>query len=227
MVENRPWANFFAHTVLIIGVVLVVFPVYIAVVASTQAPGELLRGTMPLLPGSHGIENYTQMWQTGISTANSPPAALMLWNSFVMAMAITVGKLSISLLSAFAIVYFRFRFRMFFFWLIFVTLMLPVEVRIIPTFQVVADLNMLNSFAGLSIPLIASATATFLFRQFFMTIPEEMLEAIVMGIQRMTSEENPQWHLVMAAVVMAALPPVLVILFMQRLFVKGLTETEK
>ena len=265
MVENRPWANFFAHTVLIIGVALVVFPVYIAVVASTQAPGELMRGTMPLLPGSHGIENYTQMWQSGISTANSPPAALMLWNSFVMAMAITLGKLSISLLSAFAIVYFRFRFRMFFFWLIFVTLMLPVEVRIIPTFQVVADLNMLNSFAGLSIPLIASATATFLFRQFFMTIPEEMLEAarvdgvtniaalfvimfiygwnqylwpllittdpdyttIVMGIQRMTSEENPQWHLVMAAVVMAALPPVLVILFMQRLFVKGLTETEK
>jgi|TARA_R110000851_G_scaffold21523_2_gene64522 sn-glycerol 3-phosphate transport system permease protein len=280
MVENRPWANFFAHTVLIIGVALVIFPVYIALVASTQAPGELMRGTLPLLPGNHGIENYTQMWQSGISTANSPSAALMLWNSFVMAMAITVGKLSISLLSAFAIVYFRFRFRMFFFWLIFVTLMLPVEVRIIPTFQVVADLNMLNSFAGLSIPLIASATATFLFRQFFMTIPEEMLEAarvdgagplkffkdillplsitniaalfvimfiygwnqylwpllittdpdyttIVMGIQRMTSEENPQWHLVMAAVVMAALPPVLVILFMQRLFVKGLTETEK
>lgn len=280
MVENRPWANFFAHTVLIIGVALVIFPVYIALVASTQAPGELMRGMLPLLPGNHGIENYTQMWQSGISTTNSPSAALMLWNSFVMAMAITVGKLSISLLSAFAIVYFRFRFRMFFFWLIFVTLMLPVEVRIIPTFQVVADLNMLNSVAGLSIPLIASATATFLFRQFFMTIPEEMLEAarvdgagplkffkdillplsitniaalfiimfiygwnqylwpllittdpdyttIVMGIQRMTSEENPQWHLVMAAVVMAALPPVLVILFMQRLFVKGLTETEK
>jgi sn-glycerol 3-phosphate transport system permease protein len=280
MVENRPWANFFAHTVLIIGVALVVFPVYIAIVASTQAPGELMRGTLPLLPGSDGIANYTQMWQSGVSTTNSAPAAKMLWNSFVMAMAITVGKLSISLLSAFAIVYFRFRFRMFFFWLIFVTLMLPVEVRIIPTFQVVADLNMLNSFAGLSIPLIASATATFLFRQFFMTIPEEMLEAarvdgagplkffkdillplsvtniaalfvimfiygwnqylwpllittdpdyttIVMGIQRMTSEENPQWHLVMAAVVMAALPPVLVILFMQRLFVKGLTETEK
>ncbi|WP_249975323.1 sn-glycerol-3-phosphate ABC transporter permease UgpE [Vreelandella olivaria] len=280
MVENRPWANFFAHTVLIIGVALVIFPVYIALVASTQAPGELMRGTIPLLPGAHGIENYTRMWQSGVSSAGTPSAAQMLWNSFVMAMAITVGKLSISLLSAFAIVYFRFRFQMFFFWLIFVTLMLPVEVRIIPTFQVVADLKMLNSFAGLSIPLIASATATFLFRQFFMTIPEEMLEAarvdgagpmkffkdillplsvtniaalfvimfiygwnqylwpllittnpdyttIVMGIQRMTSDENPQWHLVMAAVVMAALPPVLVILFMQRLFVKGLTETEK
>jgi sn-glycerol 3-phosphate transport system permease protein len=158
--------------------------------------------------------------------------------------------------------------------------MLPVEVRIIPTFEVVANLKMLNSFAGLSIPLIASATATFLFRQFFMTVPEEMLEAarvdgagplrffkdillplsitniaalfvimfiygwnqylwpllittdpdyytIVMGIQRMTSDENPQWQLIMAAVIMAALPPVLVVVFMQRLFVKGLTETEK
>ena len=200
--------------------------------------------------------------------------------SFVMAMAITIGKLGISILSAFAIVYFHFRLRVFFFWLIFITLMLPVEVRIIPTFEVVANLKMLNSFAGLSIPLIASATATFLFRQFFMTVPEEMLEAarvdgagplrffkdillplsitniaalfvimfiygwnqylwpllittdpdyytIVMGIQRMTSDENPQWQLIMAAVIMAALPPVLVVVFMQRLFVKGLTETEK
>ncbi len=280
MVENRPWANLIAHIVLIAGVALVAFPVYVAIVASTHSLSGLLQGTLPLLPGGHGIENYTRMWQSGVSNAGAPPAAQMLWNSFIMAMAITVGKLSISLLSAFAIVYFRFRFRMFFFWVIFVTLMLPVEVRIIPTFQVVADLKMLNSFAGLSIPLIASATATFLFRQFFMTIPEEMLEAarvdgagplkffkdilmplsvtniaalfvimfiygwnqylwpliittdpdyytIVMGIQRMTSEENPQWQLVMAAVVMAALPPVLVILFMQRLFVKGLTETEK
>ena len=280
MVENRPWANLIAHIVLISGVALVAFPVYVAIVASTHSLSGLLQGTLPLLPGGHGIENYTRMWQSGVSNAGAPPAAQMLWNSFIMAMAITVGKLSISLLSAFAIVYFRFRFRMFFFWVIFVTLMLPVEVRIIPTFQVAADLNMLNSFAGLSIPLIASATATFLFRQFFMTIPEEMLEAarvdgagplkffkdilmplsvtniaalfvimfiygwnqylwpliittdpdyytIVMGIQRMTSEENPQWQLVMAAVVMAALPPVLVILFMQRLFVKGLTETEK
>ncbi|BBI70583.2 hypothetical protein HAALTHF_05620n [Vreelandella aquamarina] len=156
MVENRPWANFFAHLTLMLGVAVVVFPVYVALVASTQAPGDLLRGTLPMLPGAHGIENFTRMWQSGVSNAGAPPAGTMLWNSFIMAMAITVGKLSISLLSAFAIVYFRFRFRMFFFWLIFITLMLPVEVRIIPTFQVVADLNMLNSFAGLSIPLIAS-----------------------------------------------------------------------
>lgn len=279
MVENRPWSNVFAHLILLGGVIIVAFPIYMAIVASTQAPGAMLSG-IPWLPGSHAIENYTQMWQSGLSGAGAPSAATMLWNSFVMAMAITVGKLSISLLSAFAIVYFRFRFRMFFFWLIFITLMLPVEVRIIPTYQVIADLGMLNSFAGLSIPLIASATATFLFRQFFMTVPEEMLEAarvdgagpmkffkdilmplsitniaalfvimfiygwnqylwpllittdpdyytIVMGMQRMTGEENPQWHLVMAAVVLAALPPVLVVLFMQRLFVKGLTETEK
>lgn len=280
MVEHRPWANFFSHSVLLTGVALIMLPVYIALMAATQAPGELLRGNMPLLPGGHGIENMVQMWQSGLTSADAPPAGRMLWNSFVMAMAITIGKLGISILSAFAIVYFHFRLRLFFFWLIFITLMLPVEVRIIPTFEVVANLNMLNSFAGLSIPLIASATATFLFRQFFMTVPEEMLEAarvdgagplrffkdillplsitniaalfvimfiygwnqylwpllittdpdyytIVMGIQRMTSDENPQWQLIMAAVIMAALPPVLVVVFMQRLFVKGLTETEK
>lgn len=282
MVENRPWGNIFAHLILIIGVALVLFPVYVAIVASTQGPGEFLRGTLPLVPGGHALENYRAMWEGGLARAGAPPVGTMLFNSLVMALAITLGKLAISLLSAFAIVYFRFPFRVFFFWLIFVTLMLPVEVRIIPTFQVVADLGMLNSFAGLSIPLIASATATFLFRQFFMTVPEELLEAaridgagplrffkdillplsitniaalfvilfiygwnqylwpllittdtnyytVVMGIQRMTTaaDSDPQWHLVMAAVVMAALPPVLVILFMQRLFVKGLTETEK
>lgn len=282
MVENRPWGNLFAHLVLIFGVALMVFPVYVAIIASTQPPNQFLRGTIPMLPGGHAIENYRIMLGAGLSQAGAPPIGLMMWNSLIMALAITIGKIAISILSAFAIVYFRFPFRIFFFWIIFVTLMLPVEVRIIPTFQVVADLGMLNTFAGLSIPLIASATATFLFRQFFMTIPEEMLEAarvdgagpmkffrdillplsitniaalfvimfiygwnqylwpllittdpdrytVVMGIQRMSraAESDPQWQLVMAAVVLAALPPVLVILFMQRLFVKGLTETEK
>ena len=282
MVEHRPWSQLAAHLILIAGVALVLFPVYIAIVASTQAPGEFLRGTLPLVPGGHALENYRAMWESGLSRAGAPPVGKMLVNSLVMALAITLGKLVISLLSAFAIVYFRFPFRLFFFWLIFVTLMLPVEVLIIPTFQGVADLGMLNSFAGLSIPLIASATATFLFRQFFMTVPEELLEAarvdgagpfrffrdillplsitniealfvilfiygwnqylwpllittdsdyytVVMGMQRVTTAAGgaPQWHRVMAAVVMAALPPVLVILFMQRLFVKGLTETEK
>jgi sn-glycerol 3-phosphate transport system permease protein len=282
MVENRPFGNLLSHIVLIFGVALVVFPIYVAIVASTHPAGTFLRGVMPLLPGPNALENYRIAWSEGRSQAGAPPISLMLTNSLIMALAITIGKLSISILSAFAIVYFRFPFRLFFFWTIFLTLMLPVEVRIVPTFQVVADLGMLNSFAGLSIPLIASATATFLFRQFFMTVPEELMEAarvdgagplkffkdillplsitniaalfvimfiygwnqylwpllittdpeyftIVMGIQRMVTggDSEPLWHLVMATVVMAALPPVLVILFMQRLFVKGLTETEK
>ena len=282
MVENNRWGNFFAHAILILGVAVVVFPVYVAIIASTHPPGTFVRGVMPLLPGPNALENYRTAITEGRSAAGTPPIGGMLWNSFIMAMAITIGKLSISIISAFAIVYFRFPFRIFFFWVIFLTLMLPVEVRILPTFQVVADLGMLNSFAGLSIPLIASATATFLFRQFFMTVPEELMEAarvdgagplkffkdillplsitniaalfvimfiygwnqylwpllittdpeyytIVMGIQRMVTggDSEPLWHLVMATVTLAALPPILVILFMQRLFVKGLTETEK
>jgi len=282
MVENDRFGSLLAHLVLILGVAAVVFPVYVAVIASTHAPGTFLQGVMPLLPGSHAIENYRTVIFEGRAQAGAPPIGLMLWNSFVMAMLVAVGKIAISLLSAFAIVYFRFRFRIFFFWVIFLTLMLPVEVRIVPTYEVVANLGLLNSYAGLTIPLIASATATFLFRQFFMTVPEEMLEAarvdgagpmrffkdilmplsitniaamfvimfiygwnqylwpllvtnderyytVVMGIQRMVTgaDSEPLWHLVMATVVMAALPPILVILFMQRLFVKGLVETEK
>jgi sn-glycerol 3-phosphate transport system permease protein len=206
----------------------------------------------------------------------------MMINSLVMALSIAIGKIAISILSAYAIVYFRFPFRVLAFWAIFVTLMLPVEVRIMPTFAVVANLGMLNSYAGLSIPLIASATATFLFRQFFLTVPDELVEAarvdgagplkffrdillplsrtnmaalfvilfiygwnqylwpllittdtdyytIVMGIKRMAvvADQDPKWNLVMAAVILAAVPPVLVIIFMQRLFIKGLVETEK
>jgi sn-glycerol 3-phosphate transport system permease protein len=282
MVENRPFANIAAHLVLILGVAAVVFPVYVAVIASTHPGAAFMRGTIPLLPGTAGFDNYSAILTQGYQRGGTPPILSMIWNSLLMALAIAGGKIAISLLSAFAIVYFRFPFRIFFFWIIFLTLMLPVEIRIVPTYQIVADLGMLNSFAGLSIPLIASATATFLFRQFFMTVPEEMLEAarvdgagplrffrdilvplsitniaalfvimfiygwnqylwpllittdpdyytIVMGIQRMVSagEQEPLWHLVMATVVLAALPPVLVILLMQRLFIKGLTETEK
>jgi sn-glycerol 3-phosphate transport system permease protein len=101
----------------------------------------------------------------------------MMLNSFVMASAITVGKIAISLISAYAVVFFVFPLRMFFFWMIFITLMLPVEVRIIPTYKVVSDLGMINTFSGLTVPLIASATATLLFRQVFMTIPDELVEA--------------------------------------------------
>jgi sn-glycerol 3-phosphate transport system permease protein len=282
MVENRPILDFLAHLVLITGVLVVAFPLYLAFIASTHGPTDFASGVIPVLPGPNFVENYSTMLTAGISTSGAPPIRLMMWNSLVMALTIAFGKIAISILSAYAIVYFRFPFRMLAFWIIFVTLMLPVEVRIMPTFKVVADLGMLNTYAGLSIPLIASATATFLFRQFFLTVPEELMEAarvdgagpvrffldillplsrtniaalfvilfiygwnqylwpllittklesytLVMGIKRMAavSDAEPLWHLVMAAVVLAALPPVLVIVFMQRLFVKGLTETEK
>jgi sn-glycerol 3-phosphate transport system permease protein len=282
MVENRPFLNFLSHLVLIVGIVIVAFPVYVALIASTHVQDDFFSGVVPLLPGSNMLENYSAMLGTGLSTSGAPPLASMMLNSLIMALTIAIGKIAISILSAYAIVYFRFPFRMLAFWAIFVTLMLPVEVRIIPTFKVVADLSLLNSYAGLSIPLIASATATFLFRQFFLTVPDELLEAarvdgagplkffrdillplsrtniaalfvilfiygwnqylwpllittdtkyytVVMGIKRMAEAADalPQWNLVMAAVILAALPPVLVIIVMQRLFIKGLVETEK
>jgi sn-glycerol 3-phosphate transport system permease protein len=281
MVERRPLLTFIQHAVLILGAAIFVFPIYLAFVASTHTAQEVNTG-IPLLPGDEMWTNYAQVLGEGLSTVGAPPLGLMLFNSAVMALSITVGKIAISLLSSFAIVYFRFPFRVLAFWTIFITLMLPVEVRILPTYEVVASLGMLNSYAGLSIPLIASATATFLFRQFFMTVPDELTEAaridgagpmkffrdilvplsrtnlaalfvilfiygwnqylwpllvttdesyytIVMGIQRMANagEETPQWHLIMATAILALLPPVAVILGMQRLFVRGLVEVEK
>jgi len=281
MVERRPFLTFIQHAVLIFGAAMFVFPIYLAFVASTHTAAEV-SGGIPLLPGSEFIANYSLVLGEGISAAGAPPLWIMLMNSTIMALSITIGKLVISLLSAFAVVYFKFPFRMLAFWTIFVTLMLPVEVRILPTFEVVAQLGMLNSYAGLSIPLIASATATFLLRQFFMTVPDQLTEAaridgagpmkffrdillplsrtnlaalfvilfiygwnqylwpllvttdesyytIVMGIQRMANagEETPQWHLIMATAILALLPPVVVILVMQRLFVRGLVEVEK
>ncbi|HWJ88815.1 MAG TPA: sn-glycerol-3-phosphate ABC transporter permease UgpE [Pelagibacterium sp.] len=282
MVENRPFLDFLTHFILIVGVIIVAFPVYIAFIASTHEPSAFVRGVIPLLPGDNLVQSYSSMLGSGHRVAGTPPVWLMLANSFWMAMIIAVGKIAISITSAFAIVYFRFPFRTLAFWIIFVTLMLPVEVRIIPTYAVVANLGMLNSYAGLTLPLIASATATFLFRQFFLTVPEELMEAarvdgagplkffkdilipisitniaalfvimfifgwvqylwpllittqeqfytIVMGIKRMLAltDREPEWNLVMATVILAMVPPVLVVLFMQRLFIKGLVETEK
>ena len=282
MVENRPILDLICHLILIVGVAIVALPVYIAIIASTHGNNDFLSGMIPLLPGTHLIDNYAHMLGVGISTSGAPPLGPMLLNSLIMALTVAIGKIAISILSAFAIVYFRFPFRTLAFWLIFITLMLPVEVRILPTFKVVADLGLLNSYAGLTIPLIASATATFLFRQFFLTVPDELMEAarvdsagpmkffwdilvplsrtnmaalfvilfvlgwnqylwpllittdpnyytIVMGIKRMAevAEATPQWAYVMSAVVLAMLPPVAVVILMQRLFVKGLVETEK
>ncbi|MBU0589354.1 MAG: sn-glycerol-3-phosphate ABC transporter permease UgpE [Gammaproteobacteria bacterium] len=283
MVERSPYLRVLAHFVLIVGVLVVAFPLYVTFVASTQTADEILHAPMSLLPGSHFIENYTAALQgTGMGGASNAPVGRMMMVSMITALVIAIGKIAISLLSAFAIVYFRFPFRMFFFWAIFVTLMLPVEVRIGPTYAVVANLGMLNTYAGLTIPLIASATATFLFRQFFLTVPDELVEAarmdgagpmrffkdvlvplsttsiaalfviqfiygwnqylwpllvttnetmypVVIGIKRMISggDAATDWNIVMATAVLAMIPPALVVMLMQRWFVKGLVETEK
>ena len=283
MIENRPILTFLSHVILVIGVIIVALPVYVTFVASSLAPDEVLQSPMPLLPGSHLIENFKTVLTQGASTnVTTAPVGRMMFNSLVSALVIAIGKIAISLLSAFAIVYFRFRFRGLAFWMIFVTLMLPVEVRILPTYKVVSDLHMLDTYAGLTLPLIASATATFLFRQFFLTIPDELAEAAridgagpmrffwdvvvplsrtniaalfvilfifgwnqylwpllvttdesmytsVIGIKRMIAggEAATEWNLVMATAMLAMLPPALVVLLMQKWFVKGLVETEK
>ena len=178
MVERSKTLGFIAHAIMVLGVLFVAFPLYLAVVAANHTAQEIVQVPMPMLPGSHMWETYkTALMGSGTGAGSNAPVARMMWVSLVTALVITFGKIAISLLSAFAIVYFRFPVKNFFFWAIFITLMLPVEVRIGPTYQVVSDLGMLNSYAGLTVPLIASATATFLFRQFFMTVPDELIEA--------------------------------------------------
>jgi sn-glycerol 3-phosphate transport system permease protein len=283
MVENRPLITFITHLVLILGVILVALPIWITFVAATHDEARMLQAPIPILPGGHFWENFNQtLFGGGLSGTESVPVWRMLLNSLVMALGISLGKISISLLSAFAIVYFKFPFRMMFFWMIFITLMLPVEVRILPTFEVVANLGLLNSYWGLSVPLIASATATFMFRQVFLTIPDELLESaridgagamrffwdillplsrtniaalfvilfiygwnqylwpllittdtsmttIVMSIKQMleAAEQSPQWNIIMMTALLAMMPPVFVVIAMQKLFVQGLTETDK
>jgi sn-glycerol 3-phosphate transport system permease protein len=167
-----------SHLVLILGVIIIAFPVWMTFVASTHDQATMLRSPVPLLPGKHMFENYHQVLVEGFGRGFSGlPIWVTLMNSTIMALGVALGKIAISIISAFAIVYFRFPLRMTCFWAIFVTLMLPVEVRIVPTYGVVASLGMLDSYSGLIIPIIASATATFLFRQFFLTVPEELCEA--------------------------------------------------
>ncbi|QTX21093.1 sn-glycerol-3-phosphate ABC transporter permease UgpE [Comamonas aquatica] len=177
MVDRNPWLTFISHAVLIFGVAIVAFPLYLALIASTHTADAIVQAPMPLLPGAHMWDNYKEALLGSGKLGSNTNVVHMMWVSFVVAMVITLGKIAISLLSAFAIVYFRFPFKMLCFWAIFLTLMLPVEVRILPTYKVVADLGLLNSYAGLTLPLIASATATFLFRQFFLTVPDELVEA--------------------------------------------------
>ncbi|OGB16165.1 MAG: glycerol-3-phosphate transporter [Burkholderiales bacterium RIFCSPHIGHO2_02_FULL_66_10] len=283
MIERRPGLTVLSHAVLILGVLVVGFPLYLTFVASTQTAEAIVHAPMSLLPGNQLIENYTAALQgTGMGAASNAPVGRMMMVSLITALVIAIGKIAISLLSAFAIVYFRFPFRMLFFWAIFVPLMLPVEVRIGPTYAVVASLGLLNTYAGLTVPLIASATATFLFRQFFLTVPDELVEAaridgagpmrffkdvllplsttsiaalfviqfiygwnqylwpllvtteesmypVVIGIKRMISggDAATDWNIVMATAVLAMIPPALVVMLMQRWFVKGLVDTEK
>lgn len=278
MVEHRGWGHYLVHAFLIIGILLICFPIYLTFVASTVTQDQIVQPPLPLIPGPHLVENYSRALFEGSGTG----VLTMLINSAVMALGITIGKIVISILSAYAIVYFRFPGRMFFFWAIFMTLMLPVEVRIVPTYEVVASLGMLNSYSGLIFPLIASATATFLFRQFFMTVPEELLEAarvdgagpfrffkdillplsrtniaalfvilfiygwnqylwpllvttdpdmstIVMGLKLMIpqADDYGDWPVTMATAMLGVIPPVAVVVLMQRLFVKGLIDSEK
>lgn len=278
MVEKKGGSLWLTHLLMIVGVLIIFFPIWLAFVASTITQPEITSPPMPLLPGGQFLENYKRALFSGVNV----PVATMLLNSLVMALGIAIGKIIISLLSAFAIVYFRFPGRTTFFWMIFITLMLPVEVRIVPTYEVVAGFGLLNSYSGLIFPLIASATATFLFRQFFMTIPDELAEAarvdgarpmrffidivvpmsrtniaalfvilfifgwnqylwpllittdpemntIVMGIKQMfpSGDDTADWPVIMATSILAMIPPVIVVISMQKLFIRGLVDSEK
>ncbi|MBC8748980.1 MULTISPECIES: sn-glycerol-3-phosphate ABC transporter permease UgpE [Paraburkholderia] len=281
MIENRRGFDLFCHAVLIAGVALVVFPVYVAFCAATMSEHEVFTVPLSLVPSTHLLENIATIWTHGTGNA-AAPFNRMLFNSLVMALVIAIGKIAVSMISAYAIVYFRFPFRTLAFWLIFITLMLPVEVRIFPTVQVVSSMHLSNTYTGLTLPLIASATATFLFRQFFKTLPDELMEAaridgagalrffwdVVLPLSRttmaalfvitfiygwnqylwpilITSQQSlttavigikgmiasgdtaTEWHLVMTATLLAMLPPLVVVLTMQRWFVRGLVDSEK
>jgi sn-glycerol 3-phosphate transport system permease protein len=277
--RGRAWVP---HAVLTAGLVLVLFPVYIAFVGSTLTARDILDAPMSLVPGPRLVENFARALDVGTVKTSGQPVAAMLLNSLVMALVIAAGKIAISLPSAYAVVFFRFPLRRLCFWMIFVTLMLPVEVRIIPTYKIAADLSLIDTYGGLTLPLVASATATLLFRQFFLTIPDELVEAakidgagpfrflidtviplsrtniaalfvilfiygwnqylwpllvtnspgmttIVIGLKQMigSGDTQTEWHIVMATALLAILPPVAVVLLMQRWFVKGLVEAEK
>jgi sn-glycerol 3-phosphate transport system permease protein len=274
--RRRPWDRWLAHLILAAAVALIAFPLYYAFVISTQTLSEASSLPPRLLPSPHFMENYAAAWQR----AN---LGRLLLNSAVVALAIALGKIVISILSAFAIVYFDFRGKAFAFWLIFVTLMLPIPVRIVSTYEVISHLGWVNSYWGLTVPLMASATGTFLFRQFFQTVPDSLAEAAqldgagpirflwsillplskanmaalfvilfvygwneylwplmvtttaemrtaVVGIEALVprgGSQLPEWNVIMAAAMMTLLPPVVVIVTMQRWFVKGLIEQEK
>ena len=296
MNERTPVIDALCHLILLVGAALVCLPIYFVFVTGSLTQQEIMRVPMSWLPGSQFFANM----QTVLSNANF---GRLLLNSFIIATGITIGKLAVSVIAAFAVTYFRFPFRMTAFWLIFMSLMLPIEVRIVPTYESAAnvalplnilgswlgikalvdlDWNLVNTYSGLILPLIASATATFLFRQFFLTIPDELCEAAridgatpwqffrlillplsrstivalaiilflmgwnqylwplllttepamanaVIGLKKLMpqSDSLPTWHLLMNAAFLTMLPPTIVILILQRWFVKGLVDSGK
>ena len=282
MIGQSRTGIYIAHAILILGVIIVAFPIYYTFVASTHSLQTILRPPLPMVPGPEFFNNYYEALFGGVGRIGGVPVSTLLINTTIVALGIAIGKIIISIISAYAIVFFRFPFRMVFFWLIFITLMLPVEVRILPTYKVMVDLGLIDTYAGLIVPLIASATATLLFRQFFLTIPGELVEAarvdgagpfrffkdillplsatniaalfvilfiygwtqylwpllvtndnqmntIVIALRKMVSfaDADTEWHLVMVTAVLATLPPILVVVLMQRWFVRGLVDSEK
>ncbi len=282
MIGQSKAGIYVAHAILILGIVIVAFPIYYTFVASTHSLQTILRPPLPLLPGDRFVENYSEALFGGVGRIGGVSVTTLLFNTTIVALGIAIGKIIISILSAYAIVFFRFPLRMVFFWLIFITLMLPVEVRILPTYKVMVDLGLIDTYTGLIVPLIASATATLLFRQFFLTIPGELVEAarvdgagpwrffkdillplsrtniaalfvilfiygwtqylwpllvtnrndmntIVIALRKMISfaDADTEWHLVMVTSMLAIVPPILVVVLMQRWFVRGLVDTEK
>jgi sn-glycerol 3-phosphate transport system permease protein len=274
--RRRDWGAFTAHAILIASVAVLAFPLYYAIVISTQTVSQATSLPPRLLPSTAMLDNYAEAWKRA-------HMGRLLLNSAIMALAIAFGKIAISMLSAFAIVYFDFRGKLFVFWMIFVTLMLPIPVRIVSTYEVMTQLGWVNTYWGLTVPLMASATGTFLFRQFYQTIPDSLTEAAqldgagpmrflwsillplskaniaalfvilfvygwneylwplmitttpemrtaVVGVESLVPRGGSQlaeWNVIMAAAIMILLPPVAVIVVMQRWFVKGLIETEK
>jgi sn-glycerol 3-phosphate transport system permease protein len=305
MIERSPYFDFFTYLAMAIGAFLVIVPFWITFVAGSQSLQEVNQVPISLLPSSHLWENLEMAW----ARADLGPKMI---NSFIVAIGVTVGKIVLASISAFAIVFFNFRGRMISFWLIFITLMLPLEVRIVPTyaiaanallpFQTILDVvgiswlvnavsglqvslnwNLLNSYTGLILPLVATATGTFLYRQFFMTIPDELIEAskmdgakpveffvdvllplsrtnmlalatimfvsswnqylwpllvttdranfgtVVMQLKALIPDQygTPDWNVTMAGALIIMLPPLLVVAFMQRWFVRGLISRDK
>lgn len=281
MVDRSIVRRAFPHLMLLLAIFIIVFPIWVVFAGSTQRLADILHAPMSVLPGDQFRENYGRALFEGAKNLGAN-AATMAKNSTIMALGISIGKIIISLLAAFAIVYFDFALKDFIFWSIFITLMLPVEVRIMPTYKVISDLGMLNSYWGLILPMTVSATAVFLFRQFFKSVPREIAEAaaidgasamdffhhilvpmtrtpiasmfviqfiygwnqylwpllittkekyytLLIGINRMLAvgDAQAEWQIILATTMLALIPPVIVVVAMQKQFVSGMTETEK